>query len=294
MLADDKASALVDNLAGQWLYTRALAEHEPDQNYFPDFDESLGQAMQQESRLFFQELLSDKQPVETLLTADFAFLNARLATHYGISGVSGADFQKVQLSDKKRGGVLGQGSVLTVTSFPNRTSPVKRGRWVLEQLWCVEVKPPPAGVEVDLPQDAPEGTTLKDQLAKHREDPGCATCHNLMDPVGLALENFDGIGNFRELDNGAPVDPAGVLPGDIPVDGPIELANVIAADSRFPACVTKQFFTYALGRGPTKADDDYFNEMLENLGGQGFALEDLIIEIVKSEPFRMRQQGGGS
>jgi hypothetical protein len=293
MLADPKADALVDNFAGQWLYTRALVEHEPDYNYFPEWDDGLRSAMQTETSLFFQDFLKQGHPVDQLLLADFTFANDRLAQHYGISA-SGATHQKVTIGDPNRSGLLGQGSILTITSYPTRTSPVKRGQWVLSQLLCDRQPDPPPGVEGNLPMTPPAGTTLKELLAQHREKAECAVCHDRMDPIGIALENFDAVAKWRTDEGGVPIDPGGSLPGDIPVSGPVDLSNAIAADPRFSACVVKQLFTYALGRGPTDADDAYFVEMLEKLG-PGYSLENAILEIVTSETFRMRRgEGGGS
>ncbi len=295
LLADPKSKALTDNFAGQWLYTRALIEHEPDYNYFPSYDDGLRVAMENETRLFFEEFLTTPQPVEGLLTANFAWLDQRLAQHYGLTGPTGSTPQKLSLKAGLRGGLLGQGSILTITSYPTRTSPVKRGRWVLAQLLCSNPKDPPPGVEGNLPDTTPAGTTQKELLAKHREDPECAICHDEMDPVGIGLENFDAIGGYRTDEGGIPVDPTGILPDGTPITGAASLSAAIAADPRFPACVLTQMFTYALGRGPTADDDAYFDEMMKNLGGGGFTLEQAILEIIKSEPFRMRRsEGGGS
>jgi hypothetical protein len=294
MLADPKAEALTDNFAGQWLYTRALVEHEPDYNFFPEWTEggdALRTAMEQETRLFFQEFLSRGWPIEQMLTADHSFLNQRLAQHYGATGPTGSTPERMTLPAGERRGLLGQGSVLTITSYPTRTSPVKRGRWVLAQLLCDKPNDPPPGVEGNLPTTPPQGTSLRELLEQHRANPDCAICHDAMDPIGLALENFDAIGRWRTEDSGVTIDPTGKLPGDIEVEGPADLSQKIAADARYPACILTQMFTYALGRGPTEGDDPYFDEMLDNLGGSGFSLEQAILQIVLSEPFRMKRGG---
>ena len=288
MLADPKASALTDNFAGQWLYTRALVEHEPDYNFFPEWDDGLRTAMEEETRQFFGEFLTQARPIQELLTADFSYVTDQLAQHYGLPAPGSSKPSRVTIGDPNRRGLLGQGSVLTITSFPTRTSPVKRGRWVLSQLLCDRPPDPPPGVEGNLPMTPPQGTTLKELLAEHRANPECAQCHDVMDPIGLALENYDGVGKWRTEDSGVTIDPAGTLPGDIPVSGPVDMADKVAADPRYPGCVLQQLFIYALGRGPTDADQDYFVEILDKLG-PGYSLRDAIVEIVKSEPFRMRR-----
>lgn len=292
MLQDPKASALTDNFAGQWLYTRALVEHEPDYNFFPEYEDGLRIAMEQETRLFFQEFLQQPHPVQDLLKADFGYVDSRLAQHYGLSGVSGSSHTRVTMTDPRRGGLLGQGSLLTITSYPTRTSPVKRGRWVLAQLLCDKPADPPPGVEGEINPTPPAGTTQKDLLAKHREDPTCASCHDVMDPIGIALENFDGIGRYRTEDNGAPVDPTADMPDGTKLDGPVSLADAVVSDERFPACVMQQMFVYALGRGTQDSDQPYFDEMMKAVGS-GFTLEQAIVQIVSSEPFRMRRAEGG-
>jgi hypothetical protein len=292
MLQDPKASALTDNFAGQWLYTRALVEHEPDYAFFPEYEDGLRIAMEQETRLFFQEFLQNPHPIQDLLQADFGYVDGRLAQHYGINGVSGSSPTRTTLTDPLRGGLLGQGSILTITSYPTRTSPVKRGRWVLSQLLCDKPADPPPGVEGEINPTPPAGTTQKELLAKHREDPTCASCHDVMDPIGIALENFDGIGRFRTEDNGAPVDPNADMPDGTKLDGPAALAKAVASDERFPGCVMQQMIIYALGRGTRDSDQPYFDEMMKTVGS-GFSLEQAILQIVKSEPFRMRRAEGG-
>jgi hypothetical protein len=289
MLADPRAEALFDNFAGQWLFTRAIDEHEPDYNYFPSYDDGVREAVKTETRLFFREMLDGRLPVETLLLADFTYMDDRLAEHYGLPSPGGSGFHRVTLATDQRGGLLRQAGILTVTSYPTRTSPVKRGKWVLGQLLCAEPPPPPPDVEADLSKDAIEASTIREVLALHRANEECAVCHDQMDPVGLALENFDGIGKWRSADNGTPIDATGVLPDGTPLDGPGTLARAVAADSRFPACVVQQLYTYALGRGAQNADVPYLTAMLDGLGAAGFSLEDAVVGIVQSEPFRMRR-----
>ncbi len=293
MLADEKASALVDNFSGQWLYTRALADHEPDYDTFPDWDPELRAAMAEETRRFFGALLAGDLGMDTLLTADFSFLNARLAKHYGVSfteAKADADgYAKTSLVQSKgRRGVLGHGSLLTVTSYAKRTSPVKRGKWVLEQLLCSPPSPPPPEVEGLVEMEVPTGT-LREQLEKHRADPVCASCHDTMDPLGLALEHFDGIGAWRDDDHGFAVDATGTYNEEAPFDGASELGALIAADPRFAGCLTHKLFTYALGRGIEGHDTPHLSHIAEAFQTSEHKLPELVTLIVSSDPFRMRR-----
>jgi Protein of unknown function (DUF1592)/Protein of unknown function (DUF1588)/Protein of unknown function (DUF1585) len=294
MLADPKSEALIDNFAGQWLYTRALDDHQPDYYAFPTWDEDLRAAMRQETKLFFREFLENDLPIPEMLTADFSFINDRLATHYGLPS-PGADFTKVTISDPERRGLLGQGSILTVTSFPTRTSPVKRGKWVMTQLLCSEPPAPPPGVEGLITEDMPTGT-IRQRLEQHRENPICATCHVEMDNIGFGLEQFNGVGLFRSEDSGFPVDSSGVLPGGKTFNGMAELANILVDDPRFLHCVSEKMLTYALGRGIYPVDDVHLNHLAEGLTKKDQTFKDLIKLVATSEPFRMRRgeaAGGG-
>lgn len=287
MLEDPKSDALIESFAGQWLYTRNLTDHQPDYMAFPDFDEPLREAMRTETQLFFREFLHGDLPLGQMLSADFAYLNDRLAEHYGLPPV-GADFQRVTLDAPDRGGLLTQGSVLTVTSYPTRTSPVKRGKWILTQLLCDAPPPPPPGVEGLKTEEVPTGS-IRQRLEAHRADPVCASCHEIMDPLGFGLEHYDGVGAWRTDDRGFPVDSSGQLPTGETFDGATELSGLLSEDARFSACVTEKLFTYALGRGAEKTDAPYLDHINQELGERGQRLRELVKIIATSEPFRMRR-----
>lgn len=294
MLQDPKADALIDNFAGQWLYTRALDDHQPDYYAFPTWDDDLRASMRQETKLFFREFLRSDLPIPQMLTADFTYIDDRLATHYGLPS-PGPDFTKVTIDDPQRRGLLAQGSILTVTSFPTRTSPVKRGKWVLTQLLCSEPPAPPPGVEGLVTEEMPTGT-IRQRLEKHRENPICASCHIEMDNLGFGLEQYDGIGSFRTDDNGFAIDASGELPGGKTFNGMPELSALLAQDPRFSHCVTEKMMTYALGRGIYPVDDVHLEHLVKLLSDRGQTFTDLIKLIATSEPFRMRRGeaiGGG-
>ncbi len=287
MLADPRALALVDDFGGQWLLFRALGEHQVSSN-LSAFDDQTRADLSQETRLFLAEFLRQPLPVERLLTADFSFLNDNLAHYYGLSARPGAAFAKVSLGTPERGGLLREASLLTVTSLPHRSSPVKRGKWVLGQLLCSEPPPPPPGVP-QIPHQDFSKATLREILKAHRDKPECAVCHNALDPIGLALENYDAIGRFRARDHGQRVDAHGTLPDGTVLNGPDDLSQSIAHDPRFPACVAEKLYVYALGRGLEPHDKQELDRMLKELGGGGFSLPDLISEIVQSNGFRYRR-----
>ena len=255
MLRDDRAKALVRNFAGQWLYLRNLRSVVPDEVAFPEWDENLREAFRQETELFFESMIRDDRGLLDLLDADYTFANERLAAHYGIPGVYGSHFRRVRLDGKlpeRRGGILGHGSLLTVTSYPNRTSPVLRGKWLLTNILGTPPPPPPADVP-DLPDrgEGGQAATVRDRLARHREDPACAACHAPMDPLGLALENYDAIGKWRTSgEAGLPLDASGLLPDGTRFDGPRGLRAILTERRRqFVGTVTEKLLAYALGRG---------------------------------------------
>ncbi len=257
MLKDPKAKEFVENFAGQWLQTRNLKLASPDRGRFDKFDEPLRQAMAREVELFFAAVVHDDRPISDFLHADYTFLNERLAKHYGIAGVTGDKFRRVHLTDGIRGGVVTMASTLTVTSNPTRTSPVKRGKWILEEILGTPPPPPPPNV-ADLPDDDEDGNgkrkmpskTLRARMEKHRADPNCASCHARMDPLGFGLENFDAIGAWRDKDGPFPVDASGTLPGGQTFAGPVELKAVLLTKIKpFARCLTEKLMTYALGRG---------------------------------------------
>ena len=283
MLDDPKSVALVDNFAGQWLYIRDIANVFPDTWIFPEFDDELRDAMIEEMRLFFASFITDDRPMIELLTADYTFVNERLARHYGIEGMEGDEFARVSLEGLPRRGVLTQAGLLTVLSTPTRTSLVRRGKWVLGQLLCSEPDAPPPGVE-GLPEQGEEGGTLREVLERHRADPVCATCHIEMDTIGFGLENYDGIGLYRLEDNGDTVDASGELAGRA-FDGAIELSNILVEDARFARCLTQKLYIYALGRGLGPSDLGPLNHVLEQFIAGGYSFRDLTALIATSDPF---------
>jgi hypothetical protein len=288
MLADEKAEALLENFAGQWLFIRQIEDHVPDYDVFPGFDEDLRVAMRAETEAFVRELLFGNVPMNRMLDADFSFINERLATHYGMSGVEGDAVERVSLEGVERRGLLTQASILMVTSYATRTSPVKRGKWVLEQLLCESPPPPPPGVEGLTTEETPTGS-LRERMEAHRTDPVCSTCHTMMDPIGFSFEHYDGIGRYRDTDNGFDIDPAGVLPNGTEFEGPLELATLLTGDERLPRCIAKQLLTYALGRGLEPHDKDDLDGMTAAFVAGGYQMPELIAQVVLSEAFRMRR-----
>lgn len=288
MLADDKAHALLDNFAGQWLFIRALEDHQPDYAAFPEFDEELRVSMRGETEAFVKELLFGQLPMNRMLDADFSFINERLATHYGIDGVTGDALQRTSLAGVERRGLLTQASILMVTSYATRTSPVKRGKWVLEQLLCSAPPPPPPGVEGLMKEEVPTGS-IRERMEAHRANPVCASCHKAMDPIGFGFEHYDGIGRYRDTDNGFDIDPSGELPSGETFDGPIELSTLLTGDARLPRCIAQQLMTYALGRGTERYDADDIDAVTEKFIAGGYMMPDLIEQVVLSDAFRMRR-----
>jgi hypothetical protein len=290
MLRDPKSSALTENFAGQWLQVRSLASFSPDPARFPDFDEELRKAMVRETELFFEHMLRQERPIVEFLTADYTFLNERLARHYGIAGVQGPHFRRVQLSSPQRGGLLTHGSVLAVTSNPTRTSPVKRGKWILENLLAASTPPPPPGAG-DLAEDeqASQSGSLRQRLEKHRRDPNCASCHARLDPLGFALENYDAIGRWRTHEGQFVIDSSGTLPDGRTFAGVAELKSILADrvdDLR--RCLAEKLLTYALGRGCEATDQLYIIQVAEKGRQRGDRLLDYIVAVIQSEPFRFR------
>lgn len=292
MLADPKAQALVDNFAGQWLHTRKLEDHEPDYNTFPMFTRALAEDMRQETHLMVRDFLAGKEGMDRLLSSDAAYLTDRLARHYGLPAVGGNEPRRTSVAGSLRGGILGQGSFLTVTSYPTRTAPVQRGRWVLEQLLCTPPPPPPPGVEGLKPEMMPTGS-LRVRLEQHRANPTCAACHQLMDPIGFGLETFDGVGVARTRDGAFPIDTSGAMPDGRTFAGAKELAALLAADPRFPRCIAEKIGTYALGRSfhgePGTLDAQILDRVTEAFVKSGYQLPVLITELATSEPFLKRR-----
>ena len=289
LLDDPRSSALVDDFAGQWLLLRALDDHQVDSS-LSAFDDRTRAETSEETRRFIAEFLHRPLPVERLLTARFSFVDDHLASYYGLAARPGASFAKVLLDTPERGGLLRQAALLTVTSLPHRSSPVKRGKWVLGQLLCSEPPPPPAGVP-QIPHQDFSKASLREILKAHRDKPECAVCHDVLDPIGLALENYDAIGRFRAVDQGVAVDVRGTLPDGTALDGPDDLSRTIARDPRFPACVAEKLYVYAMGRGLELHDRMELERILRELDGHGFTFSELIAQIVQSNGFRYRRGG---
>ncbi len=291
MLRDPKTHALAENFAGQWLLIRNLKSATPDPAMFPAFDESLRSAMQKETELYFENVMREDRSILEFIDSDYTFVNARLAKHYGIDGVQGDEFQRVTLRDGRRGGVLTQASILTVTSNPTRTSPVKRGKFILENILGTPPPPPPPDVP-PLKEDkqAVEGAPLRQRMEEHRANPACASCHQRMDPLGFGFENFDAIGGWRTLDGKAPIDPSGVLPGGETFKGPAELKAILKArEQDFAHCLAEKMLTYALGRGLERGDRCAVDEITSNVVQNKYTFSSVVLGIVQSDPFLMRR-----
>ena len=292
MLLDPRSRALVDNFGGQWLYLRNLAGTAPDPIQFPDFDENLRRAMQRETELFFERVIREDRSALEFLTSRTTFLNERLARHYGIPRVYGSHFRPVTLTDRNRAGVLGHASLLTATSYANRTSPVTRGKWILENI--IGAPPPPAPPDVpELEDESADGQVLsmRERMEQHRKNPSCAVCHAQMDPLGLALENFDAVGRWRERsESDAPVDASGVLPDGTRFDGPQGLRTVLESRAEeFVTTLTEKLLTYAVGRGMELADAPVVRQIVRDAARDDYRFSSLIRGVVDSRPFRMRR-----
>lgn len=291
MLRDPKAHALVENFAGQWLQLRNLRLLNPDRGRFPSFDDKLREAMIHETELFFGAVMRGDSSILDFIDSDFTYLNEQLARHYGIPGVKGEQFRRVKLKGHERGGLITQASILTVTSNLTRTSPVKRGKWVLEQLLGTPPPPPPPNVPV-LTEDAKALTaaTLRLRMEQHRSKPSCAVCHNKLDPLGFGLENFDAVGAWRNQDSGRPVDSSGTLPSGESFRGPKELKAILKAHSpEFSRCLTEKMLTYALGRGLEEYDRCAVDQIVKSLEPGRYRFSALVLLIVKSDPFQKRR-----
>ncbi len=292
MLRDPKVKAFVDNFAGQWLQIRNLKLVAPDKKLFPEFDDNLRAAMAKETELFFTDIVRQDRSVLEFLDANFTFINERLARLYGIQGVRGDDFQRVSLKGTHRGGLLTQASVLTVTSTPTRTSPVKRGKWVLENILGAPPPPPPPDVpELKEGKEAALTGTLRQRMEQHRQNPMCAACHARMDPIGFGLENFNGIGEWREKEGDFSLDPAGKLVSGETFNGPDDLRTILMKRKRddFVHCLTEKMLTYALGRGLEYYDKCAVDQITKRLAKGRYKFSTLIFEIVKSAPFELRR-----
>jgi mono/diheme cytochrome c family protein len=294
MLADSRSGALVANFAGQWLHTRNVTALRPSPELLFHFDDNLRQAFERETELFFESIIREDRSVLDLLDADYTFLNERLAKHYGIPGVFGERFRRVSLPpDSVRRGLLGQGSILTDTSRANRTSPVIRGKWILENIFSAAPPSPPANVpELKEERDPAKILPMREQMAQHRANPGCASCHAQMDQLGFALENFDAIGEWRDVDAaGSPIDASAKLPDGTAFKGPTELRQVLRSHSDdFLTSLTEKLLTYALGRGLEAADAPAIRRIKREAARANYSFSSLIQGIVTSTPFQMRME----
>ena len=292
MLADPRATALAKNFAGQWLLLRNVEGVLPDDKIFPNFGESLRQDFTRETELFFDSILRDDRSVIDLLTADHTFLNERLAKHYGVRNVYGSDFRRVIVTDDNRRGLLGHGSLLTVTSFANRTSPVGRGKWILENILGTPPPPPPPDVPPLVEATTEEGRVLsmRERMVRHRVNPVCASCHARMDPLGFALENYDAVGRWRTHESGLPIDNTAELLDGTTFAGPAGLrAMLVDNPEQFATTVTEKLLTYALGRGLEYSDAPAVRAIVRGAADVDYSLQSLIVGIAQSTPFRMRQ-----
>ena len=290
MLADPKAVALVDNFAGQWLRLRNVRNVSPNSDLFPDFDDNLRKSFRQETEMLFESVLQDDRNVLDLMTADYTFVNERLARHYGIPGIYGSQFRRVAIPEPARRGLLGQGSFLAVTSHAERTSPVLRGKWILENILGLPVPPPPPNVPPLKEQTADERPrTMREQMAEHRANPACASCHKVMDSIGFALENFDAVGAWRTKEANAPVDASGDLADGTHVNGVEQLrAALIKNPDLFVGVMTEKMLTYALGRGVDYKDMPAVRAIVRDASRNGNKFSSIVMGIVRSTPFQMR------
>jgi hypothetical protein len=293
MLADPRSQELIQNFTGQWLYLRNVHVKTVDTQIFPDFDENLRQALQRETELLFDSVVHEDRSALDLIGARYTFVNERLARHYGMSGIYGSHFRRVTLApDDPRGGLLGQGSILSVTSYPDRTSPVIRGKWIMENVLGTPPPPPPPNVPDLEPKDA-EGKVLsmRDRMVQHRANPVCASCHAKMDPLGLALESFDAIGRWRtKSESGEAIDATGALPDGTMFTGTRELRDALLNQpDRFMNTLTEKLLTYGLGRGLQYYDAPVVRGIVRKAARTNYRFSDLVLGIVESTPFQMRR-----
>jgi len=289
MLADPRADALVTNFVGQWLRLRNVAGTNPNTRLFMDYDETLRRALKRETELFVESIMREDRSVLDLLNADYTFVNERLARHYGIPNIYGSRFRRVQVTDENRQGILGHGSILTVTSQANRTSPVVRGKFILDNFLGAPPPPPPPDVPA-LEETQLQGT-LRQRMEQHRENPVCASCHKVIDPMGFPLENFDAVGAWRHEEAGMTIDAAGIMPDGTEFQGVAGLREVLSgkASGLFIATLTERLMTYALGRGVEFYDAPALRKITRNVTDQQYKFSSLILSVVNSVPFQMRQ-----
>ncbi len=296
MLADPRADSLLDNFSANWLDFVSLDSHDVDPMLFPSYSSAVETSMKGEARRYMQEFLHNPLNVSGILNSRFTFVDATLASYYGLTrtgATNATDFVKVDTTGTQRQGLLTLGSFLTTTSYANRTSPVRRGEYVFRRLMCDDVPPPPPNVP-QLSEMVVVGQTLRQRMEAHRNNPACSTCHSLMDPIGFGLENYDGIGEYRTTDNGLPVDSSGVLPDGTTFNGAIQLGGILAKDPRLPQCVTQKFMTFAIGRLLNQSSD---GQWIGYLSAQAQATDGSLASIIRtvllSDAFRSRQPGVG-
>jgi len=291
MLADPRSKTLIDNFAEQWLHLRNLKNSNPDLGAFPDFDDNLRQAMKQETELFFDSIMREDRSVVDLLNADYTFVNERLARHYGMPNIYGSRFRRVQVSNEARRGLLGQASILTVTSYPNRTSPVERGKWILTNLLGVPPQPPPPNVP-PLPDSGADGkvVSLRERMERHRASPVCAGCHRVMDPIGFSMENFDGIGRWRAKEDGTAIDASGTLFTGAKLDGVSALRQEMTRRPEvFVGVLTERMLTYAVGRGLEYYDMPAVRKIVQDARSTDYKFSSIVLGVTRSVPFSMKE-----
>ncbi|GAB4138927.1 MAG: hypothetical protein Kow0040_26630 [Thermogutta sp.] len=295
MLADSKSRSFAHDFAEQWLQLRNLDQFQPDSNRFPGVDDSLKAAMRTEAVLLFETVLRDQLPAIRLLDADFTFVNRRLAEHYGLPGDFDETFQRVSLKNSHRGGVMTLAGVLAVTSVPTRTSPVKRGKWIMETILGTPPADPPPGVPL-LPDDTEPNVTgtLRERTERHRKDPNCAVCHQVMDPLGFALEHFDAVGRWRDQDGGLPIDASGELPDGRSFRDADDLKQLLAqtSNAEFIGCLTEKLMIYALGRGMTDSDHCWVRQFVASCNTETASIREIILAIVESDAFQKTVTAG--
>ena len=291
MLADPRAEALVNNFASQWLFLRNLPATTRDQGEFPNFDDTLRTAFERETELFFDSIMHEDRSVLDLMTANYTFVNERLAKHYGIPNIYGSQFRRVTLKDDARKGLLGQGSVLSVTSYPNRTSPVLRGKWILENILGTPVPAPPPNVPpLKENSEGAQAKSMRELMEEHRKNPACASCHKIMDPLGFSLENFDATGQWRTKEKAGPIDASGQLADGTKVTGPVDLRNALMKHpEQFAGTLTEKLLTYALGRGLEYYDMPVVRTIARDAAANNYRFSSIILGIVESPPFVMKR-----
>jgi mono/diheme cytochrome c family protein len=291
MLADPRSKTLIDNFAEQWLHLRNLKSSNPDLGAFPDFDDNLRQAMKEETELFFDSIMREDRSVMDLLNADYTFVNERLARHYGMPNIYGSRFRRVQVPNEARRGLLGQASILTVTSYPNRTSPVERGKWILTNLLGVPPQPPPPNIP-PLPDSGAEGkvVSLRERMERHRANPVCAGCHRVMDPIGFSMENFDGIGRWRAKEDGLVIDASGTLFTGAKLDGVNALRQEMTKRPEvFVGVLTERMLTYGVGRGLEYYDMPAVRKIVQDARSTNYRFSSIVLGVVRSVPFQMKE-----